>query len=344
MRPIRRLARLYARASPTATAFLALAAATAVVQDTSAQAPAGRGVAEQGREGQEPAALVIRVQGDVDVRHGQADPTAAVVGERMFVGDAVLPADGSRAILITRAGAQQVVTRETTVAEPGSAVDSDLFSRAMSTLAQAAGADATVGGRQGMIRPIPGATSLVAPRNGLLVAAQRPTFRWTATPDATYDLMLRRVRSAEEEAPAGSAPPMIFELGADTTFTLPDSVELERGATYAWTVFPGGRRGGRPLPQQEFRVMSVSESVELQDYLDDIAVFGLDPTGDGLFLTVVAYRDMGLFYDARRALEEVERGASLSAELYLLKGEILAELGHEEEARAAFGRADQLMR
>ncbi|NNL30176.1 MAG: hypothetical protein HKO77_04095, partial [Gemmatimonadetes bacterium] len=78
--------------------------------------------------------------------------------------------------------------------------------------------------------------------------------------------------------------------------------------------------------------------------LDQIAVFGLDPRGDGLFLTVVAYRDLGLFYDAYRALEEVEREAMLSAELYLLKGEILAELGHEAEARAAFDKADELMR
>lgn len=91
-------------------------------------------------------------------------------------------------------------------------------------------------------------------------------------------------------------------------------------------------------------MIDLVESVEMQDYLDDIAVFGLDPMGDGLFLTVVAYRDLGLFYDARAALEEVESQASLSADLYMLKGEILAELGQEEAARAAFDRADELMR
>ena len=90
--------------------------------------------------------------------------------------------------------------------------------------------------------------------------------------------------------------------------------------------------------------MSLEESVELEDYMDDISVFGLDPMGDGLFLTVVAYTDLGLFYDAHEALESVERQASLSADLYLLKGEILTEMGHEEEARAAFDRADELMR
>ena len=137
---------------------------------------------------------------------------------------------------------------------------------------------------------------------------------------------------------------MIFEAGTDTTWSLPDSLpDLERGVSYQWTVFVGGRRGGRAMQPQNFRVIDVQESVELADYLDQIAVFGLDPTSDGLFLTVVAYRDLGLYYDAREALDTVERDASLSWELYRLKGEILAELGHEVEARAAFDRAEALM-
>lgn len=90
--------------------------------------------------------------------------------------------------------------------------------------------------------------------------------------------------------------------------------------------------------------MSLEESVNLEDYLEDISVFGLDPMTDGLFLTVVAYRDLGLFYEAREALDVVEQQASLSADLYLLKGEILTELGHEEAAREAFDKADELMR
>ncbi|MGE0160183.1 MAG: hypothetical protein AB7T31_12305 [Gemmatimonadales bacterium] len=283
----------------------------------------------------EPAALILRVQGDVSVTHGSAAPTPARVGEPMYVGDGVIPAAGGRAILITSAGAQQVVTQRTTIAAPTSAGSSDMFDRALSTLAQAAGADASTGGRQGMIRPIPGETALVAPRNALNVASPRPTFSWTATRGQTYDLMLRNV--------AGGRP-AVYEVGADTVWTLPDSAaDLEQGATYQWTIFVGGRRSGRALPPQDFRVISLEESVEMEDYLDEIAVFGLDPRGDGLLLTVVAYRDMGLFYEARHALDEVEAGGPLGWELYRLKGEILAELGHEEEARAAFDRADSLV-
>ena len=283
-----------------------------------------------------PAALVIRVQGDVDVMHGGSAPIPASVGERMFVGDALLPASGSRAILITRAGAQQIVTERTTIEESRGGGSPDIFERAMATLARAAATDASTGGRQGMIRPIPGQTSLIAPRNGLNVVTSRPTFRWTATPGQRYDLMLRNLDGGR---------PTTYEVGADTVWTLPDDApELEAGATYQWTLFVGGRRGGRALPAQDFRVIGLEESVELEDYLAEIEVFGLDPRGDGLFLTVVAYRDMGLYYEARDALDRVASEAGLSWELHKLEGEILAELGHEEEARAAFDRADELAR
>jgi hypothetical protein len=282
----------------------------------------------------EPAALVIRVQGDVNITHGSAAPAPAFVGEQLFVGDGVAPTAGSRAVLITRAGAQQIVTQRTTIAEATSGGSPDIFERAINTLAQAATADASTGGRQGMIRPIPGETALVAPRNALNVATTRPSFSWTPTPGQTYDLMLRKVEGGR---------PVVYEVGTATTWTLPDTAaDLEHGATYQWTVFVGGRRAGRALPPQDFRVIGLEESVDMEDYIEEIAVFGLDPRGDGLLLTVVAYRDMELFYEAERALEEVETGGPLSWELYKLKGEILAELGQEEEARAAFDRADAL--
>ena len=53
---------------------------------------------------------------------------------------------------------------------------------------------------------------------------------------------------------------------------------------------------------------------------------------------------MELFYEARDALAAVEQDGPLTWELYRLKGEILAELGHENEARRAFDRADELER
>lgn len=285
---------------------------------------------------QDPVALVVRIQGEVQVRQGGAELSPAGVGQQMFVGDEVLPSPGARAILITRAGTQQVVTAATTLEEPRGSGSPDIFARAVSTLAQAASTDATAGGRQGMIRPLTCGIAPVAPRNGLLVSSTQPAFAWSGPVDGPYDLMLREI--------GAPGRPHVYEVGSDTTFALPDDAELTPGSTYAWTVFVGGRRTGRPCEQQEFRVMSLEEQVELQDYMDDISVFGLDPMTDGLFLTVVAYRDMGLYYDARQALVTVEEQAELSADLYLLLGEILTELGHEEAARAAFDKADELMR
>lgn len=283
-----------------------------------------------------PAALVLRVRGDVQVRHGGGSPVGASVGERLMAGDEVLPGGGALAILITRTGATQRVTEATTVTAPRGAGSSDMFTRAMATLAQAASTDVTVGGRQGMIRPIPGKTSLVSPRNGLTVRSDRPTFAWTATPGQTFDLMLRNTTGGRPE---------VFEVGTDTTWTYPDDLPaLEFGATYAWTIFVGGRNGGRAQPPQEFRVIDIPEFAQLSEFMDEIEEFGLDPMSDGLFLTVVAFRDLDLFYDAGEAIAGIEDQGEMSADMYMLKGEILNMLGREAEARAAYDKADALMR
>lgn len=280
-----------------------------------------------------PAALVVKLQGDVQVRHaGGAVP--ASVGTRLVAGDEVLPASGARAILITRTGAQQVVTEATTVQEPRAGGNPDLFARAMSTLAQAASADArTAGGRQGMIRPIPGEPVLVAPRNGLTVTGDHPTFSWMPVEGATaYTLQLRKVDGGR---------PMRYEV-TGTEWTLPATeAALEAGATYAWTVAP---KGGRPTREQQFKVIDGIDRETLDTTLGEIRAMGLDPMGDGLFLTAVIFRDLGLFYDAASALTSVEATGEMSADLYLLKGEILNVLGHEEEARKAFDKADAMMR
>ena len=286
---------------------------------------------------QDPAALVIRLQGDVQVRHGSEPAAAATVGESLMAGDEVLPASGARAFLITRTGATQQVTEATTVAEPQGSGNSDMFARAMRTLQQAASSDArTAGGRQGMIRPIPGEPVLVAPRNGLVVTATRPTFSWMPVEGATgYTIQVRRVD------PPGDRP-VRFQVGNFTEWTLPDSVpELTAGAEYAWTVAPSA---GRPTREQRFHVIDANRQLELDGYMDQVSDMGLDPQGDGLFLTAMIFRDMDLFYNASQALDAVEAAGDMSAELYLLRGEILNRLGRGEEATAAFDKADELMR
>ena len=286
---------------------------------------------------QEPAALVIRLQGDVQVRHGAQGPGAATVGERLLAGDEVIPASGARAFLITRTGATQQVTEATTISEPRGGGNPDMFARAVRTLGQAASADArTAGGRQGMIRPIPGEPVLVAPRNGLVVTDTRPTFSWMPVEGATgYTIQVRRVD------PQGDRP-VRFQVGNATEWTLPDSVpELTAGAEYAWTVAPSS---GRPTREQRFHVIGGNQRLELDGYMDQVSDMGLDPQGDGLFLTAMIFRDMDLFYDAATALDAVETAGDMSAELYLLKGEILNRLGRGDEATAAFDRADELMR
>jgi hypothetical protein len=285
---------------------------------------------------QDPAALLVQLSGDVQVRRAGSAPAAAAVGSRLVPGDELLPATGARAVLILRTGAQQVVTSPTTVAQPSAGGDPTLFNRAVATLAQAASAEARAsGGRQGMIRPIPGEPVIVAPRNGLTVTSTRPTFEWMAVDGAEgYTIQVRKLESG--------ARPVRFQVENASSWTLPDDQPaLAHGATYAWTVAP---RPGRPTREQEFRVLDEEQASSLDARLEEISMLGMDPHGDGLFLTAMIYREMDLFYDARSALGGVEDQGAMSADLYLLKGEILNMLGHAEEARAAFDRADALMR
>lgn len=310
---------------PRRAAVLALVALTLVLP------PRATGAQTSPPGSDDPVALVVRVQGEVGVERNGASASAAA-GQRLLAGDRLVPEPSARALLVVRSGAQQVVDEPTTLVAPTAAEPADLFARAVATLAQAATLDATLGGRQGMIRPIPGRTSLLAPANGLSVLPRRPSFRWTATPDARYELMLRRVEGGR---------PQIFDVGTDTTWTLPPGTpELVPGATYAWTVFVGGRNGGRPLPQQEFRVASAEEFHALETLMDTIRDLGLDPSGDGRVLAAIAFRQLELFYAASDALEAVQQdNAAMSPDLHRLHGEILAELGDAEGARRAFDRA-----
>lgn len=284
---------------------------------------------------QEPAALVVQLEGGADIRRDGAT-SAAAIGSQLLAGDEVLPASGARAVLIMRTGAQQIVTEPTTVTVPTGSGSSTIFDRARQMLAQAASAEArNAGGRQGMIRPIPGEPVIVKPRNGLTVTSTHPTFEWMPVDGAeNYTVQIRKLE--------GRARPMRFQVDGAHSWTLPAEQDgLEHGATYAWTVAP---RPGRPTPEQQFSVLDATEAESLDARLEEISTLGLDPHGDGLFLTAMIYREMDLFYEARSALMGIEEQGAMSAELYLLKGEILNMLGHAEEAQAAFDRADELMR
>jgi len=211
-----------------------------------------------------------------------------------------------------------------------------MFSRAMRVLAQAATADAsTISARQGMIRPIPGEPVLVAPRNRLTVSSTRPTFTWMSVPGAVgYTIQIRRVDGGR---------PVRYRAGSDTVWTLPpDAPALIPGATYAWTVAPAR---GRPTREQRFKVIGAEEYQELAENLAALSDMGMPPEGEGLLFTAMLYRDLDLLYDAEAILDTMERSSTpMSAELYLLRGDILASLGREREARSAFDKADEMMR
>ena len=283
-----------------------------------------------------PAAMVVTVRGDVQLRIGGGPLQAAAVGNRLSGGDEVLPGSGGAATLIDRTGRTQIITESFTVQTPGGGVATSVFSRTVRVLASAATTDARGNpNRQGMIRPIPGEPTLVAPRNGLKVMSTRPTFTWRPVEGAEgYTLQLRRIGGGFNR----------YQAGPNGVWTLPDSEDaLVPGAEYMWTVAP--RPSGRPTREQAFTVIGAEAGETVTSDLALLADAGLDPATDGLFLTAVIYRDADLLYEAEGALSALEAGgAPLSASIYLLRGEILDALGHIEEARMAFDKADEIMR
>jgi hypothetical protein len=283
-----------------------------------------------------PAAVVVKVEGSVQLQMGDGDPRPAAVGARLSVGDRVLPAAESRAIVVYRTGATRQVTEATTIEAPAGAAEGDMFSRTVGVLAQAANSDArSQPNRQGMIRPVPGAPEIISPRNLIKVLGPRPTFRWHPAEGMDgYIVQIRREGS----------PPVRYPVGSVTTWTLPESEEaLVPGEVYWWTVGPSGR--GRPSREMQFQLLGTEEQAAIDEQLALLTDSGLDPEGDGAFLATVVYREAGLLYDAARSLAFLEdAGIGLSADAYLLKGEIMDALGELEAAQEAFDQADKVMR
>ena len=284
----------------------------------------------------EPAAVLVKADGEVEIHLDGNDPRPARVGDKLAAGDQVVPGAGSRAVIVHRTGASQEVTSAFTVqAQGGSDDDGDMFSRTVGVLSRAADSDARAQpNRQGMIRPLPGQAVPVAPRNDLAVAEVRPTLTWFSVSDSPG----YRIHLWEADGSMRT-----FETGLDTVWTLPEEEGgLTPGAAYEWTAAP--LESGRLAERHAFRVLDEEGTGALEGELERLVSSGLDPEGDGLFLAAVLYRDYGLFYDALAALEELEAtGSEMSRDALLLKGEVLDALGRLDEAEHAFDRADGLV-
>ncbi len=316
------------------TSFLLLGASAELPTGPQAEPPAEpQAEPPAGSPFQEaPAAVVVSVQGAVEVVLGGAPPTAAAVGTRLASGDQVIP-EGGVATIVHASGRTERVTETLTIPSASGDTEAGAFSRTVRVLASAATTDARGNpNRQGMIRPIPGEPVLIAPRNGLRVMGVRPTFAWHSVEGATeYRIQVRNL--------AGG---MARYEASDTTWSLPtDAPDLERGQTYAWTVAPSG--SGRPTREQRFMVLGEDEYGEVAGALESLTAAGLDPAGAGALMATAVFREVGLFYDASSTLAGMGE-EELSADVFLLKGEILDALGDLEGAGAAFDKADRLMR
>lgn len=285
----------------------------------------------------DPVALLIKFQGDVEVqRGGDDDRLAGQVGLQLHPGDGVRVGEGGQAVVLYRTGRMVKAAADITIEDVEEGASSSLFSNTLRTLGQVATTDArTQPNRQGMIRPIAGAPAPIAPRNEVKVLSARPTFTWFSVPAASeYMIQLQR---QGPDAPA----PVRFSVGTDTAWTVPlTEAPLVPGATYSWTV--GGEGVGRVARTERFTVASGDDIAALQDALDGLIAAGIDPAEDGLFLAALAYRDGGFYYEAKRAIARIEeQGNGTGRAFFMLKGDVLDALGEVEAAAEAFRVADR---
>lgn len=285
----------------------------------------------------DPVALLIKFQGDVEVqRTGDDERLAGQVGLQLHPGDDVMVGEGGQAVVLYRTGRMLKAASDVTIEDVEEGASSSLFSNTLRTLGQVATTDArTQPNRQGMIRPIAGAPAPIAPRNEIRVLSVRPTFTWFSVPSAS-EYMIQIQRQGPD-----SPPPVRFAVGTDTTWTVPlTEAPLIPGATYSWTV--GGEGVGRVARTEKFTVASGEDVVALQDALVGLVDAGIDPADDGLFLTALAYRDAGFYYEAKRAIARIEeQGNGSGRAFFMLKGDVLDALGEVDSAAEAFRVADR---
>lgn len=283
----------------------------------------------------DPSAVVVQISGGVQVqRSGQAASVPAAVGLSLMPGDRVVIGASGKAVLLYKTGKMQPVTQTTTIADAQRDKPGGLFNQTVNTLTQVATTNArTQPNRQGMIRPVQGEPAPISPRNGVKVGDLHPAFTWFRLPDAkSYIVQIRRIE------PMPSRPER-YEVGNDTTWTYPANASpLLPGALYEWTVASGN--GGRPASVQRFRIIGSDDFARIAGTMNELVAAGIDPLGDGVFLTALAYRDAGMMYDARSVLDRMDASGVSGRAYHLLRGEVLDALGDLDSAAQSFASAD----
>jgi hypothetical protein len=283
----------------------------------------------------DPSAVVVQISGGVQVQKvGQAAATPAAVGVGLMAGDKVIIGAGGKAVLLFKTGKMQPVTQTTVIEDAQRTQPGGLFNQTVSTLTQVATTNArTQPNRQGMIRPIQGEPAPISPRNGVKIGTFRPAFTWFRVPDVkSYMVQVRRID------PVGGRPER-FDAGSDTSWIYPaNAMPLLPGATYEWTV--AAANGGRPATVQRFKLFTTEDLSRVTTTMTELITAGIDPTGDGLFLSALAFRDAGLMYEANRMLDMLQTGGAGGRSFYLLRGEVYDALGELDAAAKAFSTAD----
>lgn len=246
-----------------------------------------------------PTAMVLDLEGKVEIRPAKGPPKSAEPGDLLYPGERLaVPAGGNATISILGAGARETIKpqSEVTAGPEGCSPPESIATRKELPKAVAAtmkslrpspgdGRKAGVGFRSGRtempVTPIPEAT----------IPDDRPSFAWPPSPGATRYRLALRVAGAEE--------PLWIAEATSPSLPYPEGqVPLGRGQTYSWAVTDDSLR------KAATGTFSVASAAEASGLAEAAALRASDDRADR-FLAVLCYRHLHAYREAIEAAEDL---------------------------------------
>jgi hypothetical protein len=276
-------------------------------------------------------AMVLRVEGHVELRPVKGDPRPAEAMDLLYSGDLLTTQSDGAAIVVFCSDGRRERVRPRCQATlgvhgcvPATAVERlPASAKEQETVREALkGLSAASRGAVAVLRDPPrNAGAAVHPFNGTRVLTDRPDFSWR--PDTA-------ARSYQLEITDGNSGRLIWR---DTTTSVsekyPSSEPLRRGRAYVWRVIAIEESVDQPWAAGKFFVLSVAEAATLE------RLRPLTRTDDPADLTLAAavFESKGVFDEAVRLYERLVSLEPEKKAFRMALARLYTRLGREEDAQ-----------
>jgi hypothetical protein len=300
----------------------------------------------------QPAMMVLEVQGPVEVTPVTGRPRRAAVGELLSPGERLaVPAGGAATVAVLGSGVKEEIKpgSEATVGSQGCTPPEAVLKRTVPRVTVARALKglslAPLGGRfagvvfRGAEDQTAAAPPAVTPIFGAAVLDGRPTLSWTPIPGATeYRVRLFRVGGLLDDP--GREHTLWMATTREPRLPYPEQeTPLPAGVPVSWSVTAQTDAGAVPaVPRSKFAVLTTREAADL---------VGVKPLAEGrdpadLLLAALTYHAFGVYDEALPLFERLARLEPNDVYLQATRAEYYTRAGRLREAREALERAKAL--